>query len=245
MKKILLTVSIGLLGSFAASAQSFEILHDTMTKTTVGTPGVDATNEAIYFHDSVKNVTATDLEDVKWRIIESNLPLGWYIFTFCDNVFCRSTAEVNNHLNNTSQIETFAPIAPGTSALLEPSVVVPQSADDGTGIIKVRVFTDSQTDTAVFIINKTPVGINQVKMNDSRVSLFPNPSAGQNLNVFINKDLGAKSVAIYNVLGAQVAQQSITREVSNVATAHLANGHYLVKVLDQNGLVITTRKWVK
>lgn len=243
MKKILLS-SIFAIGAYAASAQTFSIQNHLTEVSTFGTPGIDTSDEAILMVNHVINTGTTPLTDVGWRIFEVNLQAGWHIDGFCDNISCRPRAVVDAHLATPGQIDTMFTIAVGDQALLEPRVFVPASSPNGVGTIKVRVTTATQTDTAVYVLTKNPLGVSTVALSDSRVSLFPNPGSNT-LNIFINSDLKAQSVAIYNLLGAEVSAFKVTSEVSSNPTTGLAAGAYIVKVLGSNGEILATRNWTK
>ncbi|HRP90227.1 MAG TPA: T9SS type A sorting domain-containing protein [Edaphocola sp.] len=245
MKKILLSI-IALGFTYFANAQ-YVLKHDTMSTTTQGTdPAMNADEAAIYFKNYVINTGNDTLTDVKWRIIENNLPFGWYLYTFCDNVFCRSQAEVLSHLNNPNQVETMDPIFPNDTlgALLEPAIVVSNTGDNGTGIVKVRVFNSNQSDTAVYIVQKTNVGVNGIVLDDNKLSLFPNPG-GKELNVFVNNSLIAKSIKVFNVLGQQIVNTKVNAEIIKINTSNFAAGNYTLVVEGQNGAILASRSWTK
>ncbi|HTO16228.1 MAG TPA: T9SS type A sorting domain-containing protein [Edaphocola sp.] len=245
MKKILLSI-VALMTAHFANAQ-FVLQHDTMSSVTQGTnPSEEPDDAAIFFKNHVIYTGNDSLDDVKWRIIQNDLPFGWFLYTFCDNVYCRTTNEVLIHLNNPSQIETMGTIYPNDSlgGLLEPAIVVPNNGDDGIGVLKVRVFDINQSDTAIFIVQKTGTSVKNIKVNDNNVTLFPNPGNTQ-LNAFINKDLDAKNVKIYNITGQEVANINVTAEIVNINTNALPSGNYIVLIEGQNGVPLVSKTWTK
>lgn len=246
MRKILLSVSALFAFGLTASAQVFSWEHDSMTVATTGnTPpsGQTYDNYAITFSNYMVNETSSPLT-LQWQFIDADFPdTDWHIYSICDNVLCYY--ENDPAIANFSAKTTDA-IPVGDKGLFKLQVAVPVEAANGTGIVRARAYNIEQSDTSVYIINKTPVGVNTVKIDDNRVSIFPNPgTANATVNVFVNKALNAKEFVVVNVLGAQVAHQAIKGEVSTLATANLAQGNYLIKILDKSGNVITTRKWAK
>ncbi len=247
MKKVLLSFALATVAGLTANAQAnFTLEHKEMSETTVGAdPSSSKDDNSITFYNHVQNTSASAITDLKWSVAEVDFPFGWSVWTICDNNICYVQSEVNQIIAG-NLVKDFNVIDPNTNALLKPQIWVPSSADNGVGILKLRVFNPNHSDTAIYMVTKNPVGVNTVKIDDNRVSIYPNPgTANATVNVFVNKALNAKEFVVVNVLGAQVAHQAIKGEVSTLATANLAQGNYLIKILDQSGKVITTRKWAK
>lgn len=185
MKKLIFIGSIALLSGSYTYAQTFSLEHETMIDETSGASG-DCDNHSIAFHNRVNNTGATTLTDLKWQIIEKTLPFGWSLYTFCDNETCLPSNQITQY--ETSP-KTFSAIAAGDTALLKPAICVPANGDNGTGTLKVRIFNGTQSDTAVFIVSKTPTGIKGIAENDQRVVLYPNPSTKKKLLFLLVKSL--------------------------------------------------------
>jgi len=247
MKKILLSFSLATAVGFTANAQAtFTLEHKEMSESTLGAdPSSSKDDNSITFYNHVQNTSGSPITNLKWSIAEVDFPFGWSVWTICDNNICYPQNQVNQIIAGNLEVDFFT-IDADTNSLLKPQIWVPTSGDNGTGVLKIRVFDPNHSDTAIYMVNKTPVGVNTVKIDDNRVAIFPNPgTANAMVNVFVNKALNAKEFVVVNVLGAQVAHQAIKGEVSTLATANLAQGNYLIKILDQSGNVITTRKWAK
>ncbi len=235
-----------LFGFGTTNAQDFQLMHKFEEVTTQGetATGGDLISASVHFYDTVTNLTNVPLH-LKWRIIQADYPtFGWAISGICDNIECRSVTSINAHLANPNFVDTFSVIGPNGWSQLQTYVYVTENADDGIGTVKVRVFNDNHSDTTTFVVIKTGTSINTIKLNDNRVSLFPNPGAGD-MKVFVNKELNARELVVYNVIGTKVASVSVEGEISTVNSANFASGNYFVKVIGQNGEVITSRKWLK
>ncbi len=241
MTRITLSLSLFLiLLVTAAGAQEFTFRTDTLIENTHGkTPpnGSGWDNYTINMYNYALNETQAPLL-IQWQILEQNYPNGWATYGFCDNATCRSEGSA---AITSAAVQSSLPIPVGDSCLLEPRVKVPVEAANGTGIIRVRVFTNSQADTITYIINKTATGINTIALNDTRVMLYPNP-ATEELSVYTDKSLNAAYADVYSIGGARMAHYPVAgREVTVLNTNTLATGLYLVKILDNNGAVLTTR----
>src|SRR5690606_21992538 len=165
MKKIRL--STGAL-DFAtiASAQTVTIQYQTIDEATEGTPGTDKTgDEAVQMHNYVINESDAVIENLKFRLEEVDLPFGWSLHGFCNNITCFVDQIPGWVANNTGG--PFAPIEVGDESLVEPRIYVPEYADDGIGTIKIKLihFADAeetdiiQEETATFILRKGNVGV--------------------------------------------------------------------------------------
>lgn len=75
---------------------------------------------------------------------------------------------------------------------------------------------------------------------ENYVSIAPNP-AKDVLNITIQKEVGIKSIAIYNMLGQLV--QIITNPTNSINVSDLETGNYIVKLYSEKGEII--RKFIK
>ncbi|WP_118972758.1 T9SS type A sorting domain-containing protein [Taibaiella koreensis] len=244
IRKIL---SLGLLiglTSVAAHAQDFLLKADTIKRETSGQmppAGSSWDNYCEKLFNYAFNKTTAPLP-MTYQIVYKTLPIGWFIRGFCDNQTCR----FQDDPAIASQTETAVMNVPvGDSCLLEPWVAVPTDADNGVGVIRVRIKTANTTDTATYIINKGTSGVSTIAIKDKRVAIYPNP-ATNDLTIFTDKSLNASRVEILNIAGASQFAKAIGGvEAINMDIRALATGTYLVRVTDNNGAVITTRKFSK
>ncbi|MCF8296977.1 MAG: ice-binding family protein [Saprospiraceae bacterium] len=84
---------------------------------------------------------------------------------------------------------------------------------------------------------------NASNMNES-VTIYPNPFNAL-LNISINNDfqMNNTELIIYNVLGENVLNTSITKQLSTINTAYLPSGIYFFRVID-NGEIIQSGKLI-
>lgn len=250
MKKIILS-TVALAFATIASAQTFSIQYPTMDETTEGTPGTgNPGDEAIQMHNYVINESDAVIENLKFRLEEVDLPFGWSLHGFCNNITCFVDQIPDWVANNTGG--PFAPIEVGDESLVEPRIYVPEYADDGVGTIKIKLihFTDAeetdiiQEETATFILRKGNVGVEIIDMKDERVAVFPNPGNEQ-LFLYTDLSLDARSFQVFDLMGRIVLTGNISDETTSVDASSLQTGNYLIKIIDGNENSITTRKWIK
>jgi len=224
------------------NAQDFSLHADTVRKDNVaGTPGLSC-DESYLLDNYMRNRTNAALT-IKWILIEKSLPAGWKLCGICDNALCRDTS--SPALTAFAEQETY-PVAIGDSSLMKAMIMVPASSPAGIGVVRVKAYTSTTTDTATFIITKGTTSISAVGINDKRVLLHPNPAI-DDLTIFTDKSLNAACIEIMDITGARRLVQRMVKdtEVSRVDIRSLAAALYLVKITDARGVVITTRKFSK
>jgi hypothetical protein len=249
MKKLILLSALSIASFNLASAQDFEFDDPVVTVVTEGIAAGADPNDAVTILNHLNNVSNGILSGAKWQIIEAfdntAAPyLGWDVHSFCDNNLCYYGSGLKVAGSNPVEYNVFdfGDIEDRGRSDFKMQILVPSTAAEGTsGVVKVRAWTPNQDDTATFIATKSATGINVLKLNDNRVGIFPNPSNGD-FKVFVNKDMKAKEVVVYNILGAQVASVVVEDEITAIKNTNLAKGNYLVKVLDSKGAAIATRK---
>ncbi len=108
-----------------------------------------------------------------------------------------------------------------------------------------------EQDTAQFAFDTTStidttVGVKRI-VNSENISLFPNPNNGQ-FTIQLSGISGQSSVEIYNMLGEKVYSSTLPQTAKgalremNLSTQ--SNGVYLYRILDENGNVISSGKFV-
>jgi len=250
-KASLLITSALLLSASFALAQSFEINPNPSYDTTSGVPpynGSQGGHQYVEMKVDVKNISFNPIT-FSWRNITDTTqnPSGWILVGVCDNIQCR--AEGGSWYFGDPQQSN--PVASGM--VMDPKMAVhvyaPDNGPDGTGVYKIELSGGHQTDTAVFILTKNSnTGISAIQINDKRVSIYPNPIAADGmLQVYIDKNLHAANATIYNIIGR--AQMTLpvaqNKELNAFNVNKLPAGLYILRLADQNGNIITSRKFSK
>lgn len=262
-KKIYTLFVGGLLLSTAVTAQQFVLDHDTTASCDdIGSDPHPAEYELGDAWDNFEltnhltNITETPII-YSWKILpeETHIPEGWTLYGFCDNFLCRSPFE--NWVIGFEQ--TSSELLPGEDVdrTFKALICAPSDAPDGQAVVRVRVqvtevngeaVEDGQVDTATYIFTKNCnwTGVNTLSIDDQRVSLYPNPAYTQ-LNVAATASLKASQLVIYDIIGRQQSSQSIDKNANatQVDIGTLAPGIYMLRLQDEQGAILTTRKFVK
>lgn len=252
MSKILsLLVAGALLSTSYASAQDFTILEKPFEMSTTGcepflNQQFEVKDYVLGFQTHLKNIStvATDSIQVEWTYLHDLTvqPSGWKVTGVCDNILCR--AEDGVWFTGTPQkSDSFDNMH---NMLLEVNVYAPTNSADGIGTYHIEVKTPNQTDTAVFILTKTPLGISKTLVNNKSVAIFPNPATDV-LNIYTDNKLKVSQISIYNIIGKELTTQTRNnnQEVSTLNIAQFAPGIYLIRFNDENGNVVATSKFTK
>jgi hypothetical protein len=234
MRKIVYLLFLPLL--FAANtgkAQNFSMQHDTV-KSTV----------PVYtdIYNYVNNTSGSTIS-VNWRIISETLPQSWEdhgSFGLCDNVTCYTTSI----LAGTAQTsDTFS----GSKMLFKmqfdgsPASVTP----GGPYYVTAEISDMSFTDTVTFELYKWPASVPKVTNSIAKeeVTLYPNPAYNE-VNVTFSKEAGIKTIAIYNLVGKQVAAYRNTNNSSaKLDIDKIPSGIYFVRLMDGAGRTVATRRF--
>jgi len=184
-----------------------------------------------------------------WRIISTQIPAGWIVTGYCDNIDCFGDLNTLNG-TNTHIIKT---IGYSEHCQLALDVIPAAATINEMAVVKVRMQTTKyngndtlgQVDTLVYRINpQQTTGIATVSSSDSRIKIWPNP-AKESIFIFADKMLDASNLAIINVIGQTVYTTAINSENSNINIHNLAKGLYMIQMTDDNGRMITARKFIK
>lgn len=245
MFKKLLTVAALISGiTFAAQAQDFSVFANPVDSTTSGTPVKTSEMEGYPYIELANHLTnvSSDSILVSWSVVSVAIPTDWLLVGICDNINCfGDAATLGGAVHQTKKFGA------GKQCLFDARVYAPITGANGTGTVKVAVNTLGQTDTLVFIVNKTPTSVHTILLDDKRVSLYPNPATSQ-LQVYADKVLNPAQITVYGINGAQSSLNIPVikgTEVTNIDINNFAAGIYMVRVTDATGKVITTRKFTK
>jgi len=239
--KIFTTGSLILAAAAASYAQSFSLEHKVVSETTTGTE--DGNNGD--FVTLINHLTNTSTETYKYRwnlITPVDVPTGWVLQGFCDNELCRATGGPWT----TGSEEESGDLDPGEESVFKLQVCAPVSAANGTLTVKVRAHTRDYVDTATYILTKDPTGLSTISLKDERVVLSPNP-ANDHVTIFADKSLNAEKATVFNMVGRVQQQLALTKgsESTVLDVNALPAGIYMVRITDNKGNVITSRKLTK
>jgi hypothetical protein len=232
MKKFLLAL-LSLGSAAAVNAQSFTTQADTIYATVTG--GVDAN-----IYNKITNNTSAPFP-VNWKYVSDNLPSNWKtspsVFGVCDNYNC-----YNNNLVFSGAVHTSNNYNPGVSGDFHLQLNIAGSASSGSYYLTLNLDGGGSSKNITFVLNKFPTAINNVSAKNTEVSLYPNPAHGT-LNVNFDDDAGVKNIAVYNLIGKEVANYKVNGSSAQLDIDNIPAGIYLLRLLDAQGHVLATRKF--
>ncbi len=244
MKKILL-VLLGVINIVCvekAGAQSFTTQYDT----------INATYHAdqLTMYNNITNISGSPIK-IGWRVINHNFPASWTTkeaLGICDNVLCWQND--NNRLTGGDEFITNDIPAGNTEeqGMFYLVLVDINSAASGTYYMTIRLEDQSggyQKDVS-FIVNKWAAGVSNAAKADKNITLYPNP-ARNTVNLTFNPGAGVKTIALYNLIGKNVASYKVNNGSSKMALdiSAVPSGIYYVRLQNAEGAVIATRRFTR
>lgn len=242
MKQLFSFLFCGMLffGSASASAQSFSVVHDTIYITTGG---------ATYSLPDSVLVMPTPSINIQWKILITDFPPDWqYNLGFCDPTACYVMSSL--YPSGSVQASSF-----GTGFGTSGGNIFTYSNDlttatPGCHYLRVRMNNAAiPADTAMVTYIVCKPGISQVahitSTSEDEISFYPNPAINT-LNVVYSEMLGVKNIAIYSIIGKQMNIFSTTdNKGAMLNIENIPSGIYYVRLLNENGVVIATRRFMK
>lgn len=232
MRKIVYLLALPFL--FAAntsSAQSFTMQKDTVSSAASGYADI---------YNNLTNTTA-DTISVTWRIIAETLPQSWKdhgAFGLCDNVQCYPPSILTGTLQMTDTIGAGKQMALKMQFDASSSSVVP----GGPYYVVTEISHGSTMDTVVYKLNKWATNVAKMNTDKDDVMLYPNPAKDE-VNITFSKDLGVKTIAIYNLVGKQMAAYRTNNNSAKLDIEKIPSGIYFVRLMDNTGRVVATRRF--
>lgn len=244
MKKIILLVGLGVFSAYSSAlfAQSpFTFGSKETSQTTLGTEGDDE----LILPNTLRNTSESAFK-FKWRFLNpDDKPATWILSGFCDNNTCYTSGWQAGETK-----ESFD-VLPGTESDFKLQMKLPvETAENTTASFRfeAKVEVDGETfiDTAIYIVTKNPTGVNIIEVDDSRINVFPNPTIDNNVTIFIAKELQAKHVFVYDMMGRLVVSQEVTTsEFQNLDVSNFNTGLHMIQIINQNNEVLSVRKLFK
>lgn len=239
VKRILSITVLGLgllFSSNTADAQAFTTEADTVWYTVGG-------NEA-NIHNNITNQSAANMKIV-WHVSATNFPADWKkesVLGICDNVLCRNNTG-DTALTN-GAMYTSADYAPNVMGDFHVQLLGMNGVTPGTYYLKVNLREDGGlTDKdIVFVIGKWATNVKGVSSSSDDVVLYPNPARNE-LNVTYGAKAGVKTIAVYNLIGKQMAAYKVGATSAKLNIDNIPSGIYFVRLMDGNGKVVATRKF--
>jgi hypothetical protein len=235
MKKILLTsiVFLTLISFNKVFSQTFTTTtgKDSVSAFSNGDSNIDVHNDINALIDSVK---------INWKLEGYYFAPSLTFTGFCDNSDCRGAVQLLAGTTFTS--DSYYKNKPG--------IFKAQFADSGAvsgaiSYVTILVIGGTTTKRLTFILNKTGVGV-VTTVKEENVNPYPNP-ARDFVNITYDPKDNIKTAVLYNLIGKAIQAY----KVSNNASAkldfdnNLAAGVYFVRLMNDRGQVVATRRFTK
>ncbi|MBL7683147.1 MAG: T9SS type A sorting domain-containing protein [Flavipsychrobacter sp.] len=239
MKKLILSLSVILcIGASNEANAQFTLAKDT-AKGVASDYGLKVTN-------TLTNTSGGTIQ-VDWKILSHNIPTTgsntWYVnFGLCDNKLCYDNSILSGAVTQT----TFdIPAAGNMPFYISYTNAIASATTFGPYYVSVELSQGSNKDTATFIMNKWTTGIsNTATKNADNIVVYPNP-AGDDVNVVFTGMNEVKTIGIYNLIGKMVSVYKVSGTSANMNVANVPSGIYLIRLMDNQGHVVATRKFNK
>lgn len=246
MKQILL-LSFFLLTNLGLVKAQYEITPNNITLDTL----VDLTDAFVSgkMHSDINNNTASDVE-LWWKITQVSGPSEWQAQLCVNNESggCFSWDILSNTAESLPVPKPLM-IDANDHSIFDIGVRPRSVAGCGTYEIKVTPFADT-TDVLVTGVYTFQYNVDAncdalVSSNNnfdkSSVKIFPNPTADY---FTITENSYVASIQIFNIVGKRMAVANFQNgDAINIAS--FPNGLYLVRMLDDDGAVLTTTRLTK
>lgn len=196
----------------------------TITATTVDETldvGIQKEMMAVY----ITNTSTTDAVTVQWNRIE-NMPEGWQSFV-CDKELCYLP---------TADTGTFS-LDPEEEAFMK---VTATAMSEGSGTVTIDMFDTANAEDAVqtvFNMNAVLTDVDDIDVENIRI--YPNPASDY---IKISNPEGIESMELYNLIGKKVRSFNVGSSNSTFNISNLPKGMYLIRLLDDDNDVLTTKR---
>lgn len=239
MKKIFILggLSLSLLTSYNADAQSFTCAHDTVWFSYTGT------SDNIANHISVPsggpNVT------LNWKVVGTNFSTDWIGATgICDNNTCLPGTTVATGSFPTQTSSPYIAGATGDFHMQFNGAIITSSGTNK--YMRVRLINPSTSDTAyqTYIVSAVASSVRTVSRSVDEISLYPNP-ANNEINVVFDAAADVKSISVHNLIGKVMGIYRVSGNSANLNIENLPSGIYFVRLTNAHGEAVITRKFTK
>ena len=219
-----------------AQAQSFETEADTVRATIY---------KNLDLHNNITNKTMANIK-IDWKVVSHNFPASWSGSSqlgICDNSLCRGNDGNQLLKGDLFTSDDYVPNVKGDFHFqmigYDASTVVP-----GTYYVTVSLKENGGTfeDSITFEFSKWTTSVNSINQSSDGVLVYPNPARNV-INVQFGKHKNINSVSIYNLVGRQMANYSVSGNDAKLNIEKIPTGVYFIRLSDKNGNIVTTRRF--
>lgn len=189
----------------------------------------------------LKNTSGNDTM-IMWQVESITAPAGWTT-QFCDKYSCIDISQLNNSIYD---------LADNDSADMK-GQVIPECVS-GTGVLRIKMWIQGDTSTAIIgtyvsqvtvdtSTCKVSTGIQSFFGNAGDLVVYPNPIQ-HDVFISLNTSVQNIQVSLFDLNGRLMLEKEMTNN-SYLETADLAEGLYILKVLETDSGKLYTRKLLK
>ncbi len=229
MKHFLPTILFLLTFAIGVSAQTI-VPQETSKTFLVTMDGGDYTSSIYYDNNSSSDIT------VEWAVVASDLPSGWLQFVCIDGGQCYPP----NITESPADENWVIPAGESRWIKLQLRADAESGAMPGTAEVTLRLNelgNSANGGDVTFFGQGITTSIKGVE--DVSVNIFPNPASDF---IKLTNVSGIANVEIYNLIGRKVLVENGISEGETLNISNLSKGMYLVRMLDDNNNVLTTRR---
>ncbi|MBN9483430.1 MAG: hypothetical protein BGO70_13190 [Bacteroidetes bacterium 43-93] len=182
---------------------------------------------------------------ISWKVVYTNLPAApsqWNSsFGLCDNKNCYA----NNILDGT-RTQTTDTIFPGPASSKGNFHIIYSELGNvttyGPYYVTIEATDGVETHQATFVMYKYPTSVNNFSKT-SELMVYPNPAANDLNVVYGNMDV--KTIGVYNLIGKAVSYYRTSGNSAKLDLSAVPSGIYFLRLNDEQGHVLATRKFTK
>lgn len=184
---------------------------------------------------SYANNTGTDME-VKWERISNDIPAGWLSFICIEGGSCYAPNQ-----GESPESEVFI-IPAGESRWVEVQfrATEAEGAVPGVGTVNIQVSDESNlavNASADYIGTAYSLPVDDIDVENIRI--YPNPASDY---IKISNPEGIETMELYNLIGKKVKTFDVGSSNSTFNISNLPKGMYLIRLLDDDSDVLTTKR---
>ena len=221
-------------------AQSFIVTSDTVV-TILGT--------TVFALDRIVNISSSDI-DVVYHVDTTDAPPDWLgasVFGICDDSLCRYNTNDMQLWNDTTHMgNSFlsGALHPGDTGSIVISLDLTYALLGSHYFVLFLTTGTGSTGTMTFEFRKSTTGVQALNKQVSEAVLYPNP-ANNEVNVVYSETSDIKNIAVYNIIGKQMAVYSAGSISTNLDLVNMPSGIYFARLYNSAGNVVATRKFTK
>jgi hypothetical protein len=235
-KIILVVVWAFLIINKSASAQTFNVAHDTLKSSVFGANVTVPDAHSDITNNSSKKIT------VSWTVTTNITTLSDWYLSICDNKNCY-TAFPGGTVYYSDTIQ------PGSTGSFKVGVAYGAMPQNVKGEVIVTMTSGATVKTVYFSFNdpSAPLGVKNYFNSPSKtINVFPNPATDV-LHVGFSAFENIEFIYVYNAIGSKVKTIETDSDLKSkdILVKNIPNGVYFIQLADNNNKIVASRQFFK